>query len=370
MIASLKNEGTILVVDDSVVNLALLTGMLGQAGYQVQPACSGELALKATAASLPDLILLDVCMSGMDGFETCTHLKADPRTRDIPVIFVSALSAPCDRIAAFEAGGVDYVTKPFYQEEILARVRTHVHLHRIQCDLEGMVSRRTAELAKSEAHLRQLSIFLQRVREEDRAHFARELHDELGQNLTALRIDFNGLAQELESDNPAVLARIAAIDQMISSTVDSVRCICEDLRPGMLDDLGLEAALASHTKRFSRQFGLVCELALDREDFGLDEPMSTAIFRIVQESLTNIGRHARATHAMVALQDHRDHLLLTIADDGCGLPAELSGERKTYGLLGMRERVNMLGGQIVIDSAPGRGTHIEISIPRIRGGNS
>lgn len=228
------------------------------------------------------------------------------------------------------------------------------------------MARRTQELAESEAHLRQLSIFLQRVREEDRAHFSRELHDELGQNLTALRIDFNELSHALKDADPTIRARLAAIDRMISGTVDATRRICEDLRPGMLDDLGLEAALTSYARRFTQQYGVRCDLSMDREDYGLKEPLATAIFRIVQESLTNIARHACATHAMVALQDRGDELLLTIADDGCGLPAEMSGERKTFGLLGMRERVNMLNGKIFIDSAPGRGTHIEVGIPRDR----
>lgn len=236
----------------------------------------------------------------------------------------------------------------------------------IQCNIRDITVRKQAEreLTESKAHLHQLTIFLQRVREDDRAHFARELHDQLGQNLAALRIDFNGLADCLTTIDPDIATRLAAIDQMIIGTVDATRRICEELRPGMLDDLGFEAAISSYAKNFTRQFGVPCDLLLDSEDYALDKLLSTSIFRIVQESLTNIARHAQASHAMVALQTRDDDLLLTIADDGRGMPAELTGERKTYGMLGMRERVNMLGGQIAIDSAPGRGTHIEVSIPR------
>ena len=103
---------------------------------------------------------------------------------------------------------------------------------------------------------------------------------------------------------------------------------------------------------------------MDSETYGLDESLSTTLFRIVQEALTNIARHARASHAMVALQDRGDELLLTIADDGRGLSTALEGERKTYGFLGMRDRVDMLGRRLVIDSAPGRGTYIEVMIPK------
>ena len=135
----------------------------------------------------------------------------------------------------------------------------------------------------------------------------------------------------------------------------------------MLDDLGLEAALASYARRFSRQYGIACDLSLSREDFGLDEPMSTAIFRIVQESLTNIARHAEARHAMVALEERGDRLLLTIADDGRGLPAEADEARTRFGIVGMRERVRLLGGNVSIDSSPGRGTHVEVSLPKFHG---
>ncbi|MBK8119129.1 MAG: PAS domain S-box protein [Sulfuritalea sp.] len=236
----------------------------------------------------------------------------------------------------------------------------------IQCNIRDVTTRKHAEraLTESQAHLHQLTIFLQTAREQDRTHFARELHDELGQNLTALRMDFNALAACLATTDTAIASRLATIDQMITSTVDATRLMCEELRPGMLDDLGFEAAISSHAKNFTRQFGVPCDLLLDSEDYGLDKLLSTSIFRIVQESLTNIARHARASHAMVALQDRGGDLLLTIADDGCGMSAELTGEERTFGMLGMRERVDMLGGRIAIDSANGRGTHIEVSIPK------
>ena len=164
----------------------------------------------------------------------------------------------------------------------------------IQCNIRDITERKQAEreLTESKAHLHQLTIFLQRAREEDRAHFARDLHDDLGQNLTALRIGFNGLADCLATKDPAITLRLAAIDQMINSTVDATRRICEELRPGMLDDLGFEAAISRYAKNLTHRFGVPCDLLLDNEDYGLDKLLSTAMFRIVQESLTNIARHA------------------------------------------------------------------------------
>lgn len=238
----------------------------------------------------------------------------------------------------------------------------------IRIALSDVTARKNAEeeLIHSEAQLRQLSGHLLQVHEEERSHFARELHDELGQNLSALRIAFDLFADELGTRRPAMFSRLAAINQMILGTGDAMHRICEDLRPGVLDDLGLEAALGSHVKRWAKQSGIACDLELDCEVNDIGEPISTAIFRIVQESLTNIARHARATRVEVSLHLRGENLQLTIADDGCGLPSELNGEKRSYGLLGMRERVNMLGGHMTIDSKLGRGTHIEVNIPRQR----
>ena len=152
----MNDNGTILIVDDNPNNLQVLGDLLGHAGYKVRPALSGEIALRAVQLSPPDLILLDVRMPGLNGYETCQRLQADVHSREIPVIFISAMQAPEDKLAGFQAGGVDYVTKPFQAEEVLARVRAHIQLYRIQQHLEKLVEARTHELAQSEARYRVL----------------------------------------------------------------------------------------------------------------------------------------------------------------------------------------------------------------------
>lgn len=149
------DRATLLIVDDNPNNLQVLSAILEDAGYKVRPALGGEIALRTIAASLPDLILLDIRMPGMDGYDVCRQLKADPRTREIPVIFISALTETDDKLAAFRAGGVDYVAKPFQAEEVLARVRTHLQLYRMQQHLEGIVTERTQELKDAFASLQQ-----------------------------------------------------------------------------------------------------------------------------------------------------------------------------------------------------------------------
>lgn len=150
----MMDKGNILAVDDTPASLKLLTDILKSEGYQVRSAISGELALHAAEAQIPELVLLDINMPGMTGFDVCRHFKAQKEMNDVPIIFVSALSETVEKVQGFELGAVDYVTKPYQREELLARVRTHLELSRLRHHLEDMVEERTRELRTSEAKVR------------------------------------------------------------------------------------------------------------------------------------------------------------------------------------------------------------------------
>jgi len=220
-------------------------------------------------------------------------------------------------------------------------------------------------LQESRRQLQELSAYLQQVREDERARIARELHDELGQALTALRIDLLWLDGKLPAAEKKIGDKLAAMRALLDKTVDDVRRISEDLRPGMLDDLGLAAAIEYHVAKFAEQTGITCELTMSRDHYDLDDQTTTTLFRVLQESLTNVARHAGAGKVTVRLQDLADEMLLIVKDDGRGLPAPALGtaKKKTYGLLGMHERVKLLGGSLHITSAPRKGTRIEASLP-------
>ncbi|WAR45824.1 HD domain-containing phosphohydrolase [Methylomonas rapida] len=145
----MSNKGNILAVDDTPASLKLLADLLAEEGYQVRAALSGELALNAAINNPPELVLLNICMPGMDGFEVCRQLKANPKTQGIPVIFVSAISETVEKVQGFELGAVDFVTKPFQREELVARVRTHLEFNRLRNHLEEMVVERTLELREN-----------------------------------------------------------------------------------------------------------------------------------------------------------------------------------------------------------------------------
>jgi signal transduction histidine kinase len=364
--------GDVLIVEDTPASLQLLSDLLTHAGYAARCAGDGKLALLSAQAEPPELILLDVRMPDMDGYEVCRRLKADPRTHDVPVIFLSALRDTEDKVRAFRIGAADYIAKPYQPDEVLARVRTHIELGRLRAQLEETVQERTAQyveadrmLRESQAQLQQLAAFLQTAREEERARIARELHDELGQALTVLRIDLTWLGGKcnrcgrLETE---VSERLAAARALVDRTVDSLRRISADLRPPMLDDLGLAAAIEHHVAEFSRRTGIPCALSLNREEFEMEDEPATAIFRLVQESLTNAARHAEAKRLRVEVEESEDRVRLVVADDGRGFTAPGAGHH--FGLLGMRERVKALGGWLEIDTAPGAGTRIDAWVPK------
>lgn len=218
------------------------------------------------------------------------------------------------------------------------------------------------KMAQYHTQLSQLSTALQSIREEERKHIARELHDDLGQLLAALRMDLSILQRDhLISEKSQNI--LHSMDQLILSSITTLRRIATDLRPRALDEGGLYFALQSLQKDFSNRHGVYCELIADEEQLVLNDAHSTAIFRIIQESLTNVARHAKATE--VQIEFHRDEttLNLIICDNGCGIDQDDMQKNRSFGLVGMRERIKAMQGDFSVTSVPGEGTRLEINIP-------
>ena len=251
---------------------------------------------------------------------------------------------------------VSYVATPILENgEVVALVTA----------FQDITERKQAEqeIRESRRQLRALSRFQQTVREEERTRIARELHDELGQVLTALRIDLGWLQPRVGSGDQRVADKLVAMSHLVDATVESVRRISGDLRPGMLDDLGLAAAIEWLVEQFRARHGIACDLAMNNDEFTLTDQLSTAVFRIVQEALTNVARHANASQVSVNIEDTGEAIELEVVDNGRGFEFSPQAGKKTYGLLGMRERVNMLGGNMEISGGLGRGTTVHAIIP-------
>ena len=230
----------------------------------------------------------------------------------------------------------------------------------IASDLSEM-KRVEQELRASSEQLRNLAAHLLSVREEERGRISREVHDELGQSLTAVKMDLAWLARRLPRRNSQMLKKIRSTRQLADSIIQSIRRISTELRPAVLD-LGLAAAVEWQVQEFQARSGIQCKVRLlTQEVFAPD--VSTALFRILQETLTNVARHSKATRVEVVLQKQRDRLVLLIRDNGRGFDQADPSLSKSLGLLGMRERAAILGGQVNISSAPGKGTTVSAWIP-------
>ena len=211
--------------------------------------------------------------------------------------------------------------------------------------------------------LRALAARLQSVREEERTRIAREIHDELGQALTAIKIDFAALIRELPEDAGPQIQRSRSILKLLDEAIQSVRKIATELRPGILDDLGLVAAVEWAAEDFQARTGTKCEVSLPGVDIALDQERATALFRILQEALTNVARHANATRVDVRLAQENGDLILQVHDNGQGIGKERLSTGSTLGILGMRERALLLGGDFTISGARGKGTTVRVRIP-------
>ncbi len=221
------------------------------------------------------------------------------------------------------------------------------------------------ELKRLNEELRKLTGHLHSVREEERTHIAREIHDELGQQLTVMKMDASWVIKRLSESEGSVREKMAELLIMIDHTVKSIRRISSELRPSLLDDLGLVAAMEWHLEEFHKRSGIAKEFQSEPNHVDLPDVVKINLFRIFQESLTNIARHAEATQVNVRLKTENNDLILTIVDNGKGFAKE-SASKKTLGILGMKERTLMIGGKFQISGEPGRGTKVTVVIPANR----
>lgn len=231
--------------------------------------------------------------------------------------------------------------------------------------LRDVTERTRAEeaLRRSKDELHEMAVVSSTAREQEKARIARELHDELGQSLTALRMDLTWLKERRLPGDEAHAAKLAGMETILAGTIAATRHISTELRPMMLDDLGIVPAASWLVDNLREHHGIDCALVVEPPDFELGDPHATAVFRILQESLTNIAKHASASKVGVSLTRAHGQIVLRVSDNGRGFDASTPRKSGSFGLVGLRERAYLVGGQLTVDSGPGRGTSIEIRIP-------
>lgn len=502
----------VLVVDDAPATLDILSAWLKEAGYVVRAALSGELALQSAFAFPPTLVILDVRMQGMDGFQVCQRLRAHVTTAEVPVIFISGLTEVADRLRGFEVGGVDFLTKPVRREEVLARVNAQMRLrvameslNDVNRNLEAKVVQRTADLLRERnvaqnyldvagvalfaldplgkiqmmnktgeilfgvressvlgmhwfdefvhaldrdgiwqryreligkgvatsthwlldvvradgqvrtvscstklldatnagtsgvlfsaedvtevlrvqtalrlseekyrarateldnalGQLHRLTAHMHDSIERERLALATDIHDHVGASLTGARLLLDQLSRNLTNIPKQQHAMLEQARVAVSQALVSSRGVYAQLRPPMLDDLGLVHTLRWYLDDWAQKTGIQVESAIQALPQEPGEMLRMDIFRMFQELLTNVARHAGATRVKVDMQVTQDKLLLQVSDDGCGL---IGKTPDGFGLQGIRGRLNRYGGVLQIENRNPRGAALTASMPSL-----
>ena len=344
----------ILMVDDQPAKLLSYEVMLGELGENLLKATSGREALELLLRMDVAVVLMDVSMPELDGFELAEMIRQHPRFQKVAIIFVSAVHlTDVDRLKGYQRGAVDYISIPVIPELLRAKVSVFAELHRKARQFEAL-----------NQELRRLSHRLMQAQDEERRRIARELHDGLGQDLTAAKMMLGPLLMA----SPSIEAKEQAIrdaNLMIDRAITEVRTMSHLLHPPLLDEMGLASALRWYVEGFTKRSGIETLLDISSDFPRLGPDLETAIFKIVQESLTNVFRHANAQRASVRVQEREGHVTVYIEDNGKGIDRfleELNPGSCGIGIIGIKQRVEEHSGRLMLrNSMPG--TVVEVVIP-------
>jgi signal transduction histidine kinase len=343
----------ILMVDDQPGKLLTYEAMLGELNENLIKAHSGMEALELLLKTDIALVLMDVSMPGMDGFETAQMIHDHPRFQNTPVVFISGIHiTDLDRLKGYQHGAVDYVSVPVVPELLRAKVKVFAELHRKTEQLETLNARITT------------------LRDEERRSIARELHDSVGQLLAAIGMNSVVVEAEVGKLSPEAAKRVSENAALVAEASRQIRTISHLLHPPLLDEAGLASALHWYVEGFSERSKIDARLDMPQLFAGLSKEMELSIFRVVQECLTNIHRHAGSSTAGIRITQDEACLRVEIEDAGKGIPPEkeaalVSSAHAGVGLRGMRERLRRFGGILQIQSN-GAGTRVTAVLPVAR----
>jgi len=343
---------TVLIVDDDTTARETLLAILEGEGYEMHQAKDGIQALITLKQLRPDLILLDVMMPAMDGFEVCRRIRATPSLAEVPILLLTALDDRDSLLRGIESGADDFLSKPPDRRELIARVRTITRLNRYRT------------LVEQRENIRRMAERVIAAQEDERHRISRELHDDLGQALTTHLIALRNLQQDPSLPPQTLFERLQSLYDQSYEIFGKIRTIARDLRPPVLDALGLRVAMQTYCTEFTRRTHLpvIFESDTDASLPRLSDVYNITLYRTLQEALTNVIKHAQASQVWVDLSMDEDQVTLTIQDNGVGLGEQKSGTNG-IGLAGLHERITIAGGTLTISSTPKRGTILSAQFP-------
>ncbi len=354
------DKPVIIITDDRRATRHLIRSILAPYGYELFEAENGRAMLDLYNSSQPDLVLLDIVMPVMDGLEACQRLRRLPGGENVPVLMFTAYDEGAEMEKAFRAGATDFINKPVSKVELQHRVNRLLHLR----ELEMQRQIAEIELQSSYATIQSLSRKVLNAYEEEKVRLARELHDEVGMTLTTLKLNLQLLNKDLSAQGFAHEKQFTSLIEHVNHLLATIRDKAVFLRPPSLDELGLIAVVENMVNELSQHAGLQGEFHSGGNYKKLPVEIEIALFRCIQEALTNVARHASAGRFSVKIACSEQEVRVKVKDDGIGFDLQAHGDGgKSLGLRGMKERVALLSGKFEIHSSPGKGTEILITIP-------
>lgn len=354
----------ILIVDDVPINLLILNEILKKSGYVIHTVTDGFSALKVSEEELPDLILLDIMMPGMDGYEVCRCLKENNKLCDIPVIFISALNDSQTIVKALEYGGVDYITKPFQPEEVTARIKTHLKLYQQSKELQLL----NTNLNESQEKLKKFASHLKTIREEERNFLGTEIHDKIGQILVALKIDMGiwrkKVLYKLENNiSSEILDNFNELVNIVDNTISTARKITSNLKSDALEVLGFIETSKLYCAEFESINKISCCLETTISKLEINEKQTIGLYKILQDALLSSVKHSDVTSVKVTMSIEDNIFVMEIEDDGKMMIEDKSIGSETFGVLSMTERVQLLNGKLYIKTKENAENLIRVEMP-------
>lgn len=363
-----SNLPNILIVDDNTSYLLYLEIILFDVKANIYKAESGPQALEIIKDVEISIAILDVHMPIMNGFELALKLNAKRTGNKIPIIFLTSDSPVIEKmLKGYESGAVDYIIKSLNKKVLISKINVFLELFWQKQQLiekTEKLKQSEKELLLAKEQLEQVNEHLIKAIEEERTNISYKVHDELGQSITALKMDLKWVRNNLH-EKDMLAGKLDNMIEITNEVISKVQHIAAETHPGILDDLGLVVAIEWYCKDFEERTGIPCTLYLE-EVTPLKSSINLAIFRVLQEALTNVIRHAHASAVTIQLFNNEHDIIMKIADDGTGIPTDKLSSPDSFGIMSMRQRIRQCKGIINFTNTTGSGLSIEIKIPQMQ----